>query len=165
MTHEGKAKNRNGTKRMIFALLAIGLELLVILILFFQLNRYAEWINIATRVLALGMVLVIYAKNVTSTMKMPWIILILILPIMGITLYFLVGLNHGTRDMRQRYDEIDKALLPLLPENREELEDLRGALPNVAGVSTYLADNTGYPVYHDTAVTYYDDASPRLRRS
>lgn len=162
MTHEGKAKTRNGTKRMIFALVSIGLELLVILMIFFQLNRYAEWINIGTRFLALGMVLVIYAKNVTSTMKMPWIILILMLPITGITLYFLVGLNRGTRDMRERYDEIDKILLPLLPENREELEALRRELPNAAGVSAYLAENTGFPVYHDTAVTYYDDAAPAL---
>ena len=161
-THEGKAKTRNGVKRMIFALIAIGLELLLLLMMFSQLNRYAEWINILTRVLALVMVLVIYAKNVTSTMKMPWIILILILPIMGITLYFLVGLNRGTRDMRERYAEIDEVLLPLLPENGEELRKLKEAYPNAGGVSAYLAEKAGYPVYANTSVRYYDDAAPGL---
>ena len=90
-TLEGKAESQNGTKRMIFALIAIGLELILILMMFTQLNRYAEWIDIGTRVLAIIMVLVIYSKNVTSTMKMPWIILILVLPIMGITFYLLLG--------------------------------------------------------------------------
>ncbi len=160
--HEGKANTQNGTKRMIFALIAIGLEVLLIVMLFFRLNRYAEWINIATRVLALIMVLVIYARNITSTMKMPWIILILILPIMGITLYFLVGLNRGTRDMRERYAEIDKVLLPFLPQNTEELNSMKKTLPNTAGVSSYLAEKTGYPVYQNSSVTYYDDASPGL---
>ena len=161
-TLEGKAESQNGTKRMIFALIAIGLELILILMMFTQLNRYAEWIDIGTRVLAIIMVLVIYSKNVTSTMKMPWIILILVLPIMGITFYLLVGMNRGTRDMRERYAEIDKALLPQLPENRAEMDALQKTLPDYAGVSAYLAEKAGYPVYRNTSVTYYDDASPGL---
>lgn len=56
-------------------------------------------------------------------MKMPWIILILVFPIMGVSLYLLIGLNGGTRKMKQRYIDIDRKLLPLLPENEEDLEN------------------------------------------
>ena len=35
-------------------------------------------------------------------MKMPWVILILIFPIMGVGLYLLIGLNGGTHKMRER---------------------------------------------------------------
>ena len=45
-------------------------------------------------------------------MKMPWVILILIFPIMGVGLYLLIGLNGGTHKMRERYAEIDSKLLP-----------------------------------------------------
>ena len=48
-------------------------------------------------------------------MKMPWVILILIFPIMGVGLYLLIGLNGGTHKMRERYAEIDSKLLPMLP--------------------------------------------------
>ena len=60
-----------------------------------------------------------YASPVTSTIKVPWILLILMFPIMGLGLYLLVGLNGGTEKMRRRYQKIDEQLLPLLPENRK----------------------------------------------
>ena len=70
-THEGKASSRNGVKRMIFVIISIVLELLLILMMFSQLYMYAEWISILMRVFALILALVIYSKNITSTMKMP----------------------------------------------------------------------------------------------
>ena len=161
-TLEGKASSQNGTKRMIFTLLSIGMELLLIIMLFTRLNVYAEWITVITRILALLLVLSIYARNITSTMKMPWIILILTVPVMGVLLYVLVGLNRGTRDMRKRYEDIDRVLLPMLPENNPELEMLRSKDPSVAGVSDYIQRKAGYPLYHKTDVIYYNDASPAL---
>ena len=65
------------------------------------------------------MVLGLYASNKTSSMKMPWVILILIFPIMGVGLYLLIGLNGGTHKMRERYAEIDSKLLPMLSDNQE----------------------------------------------
>ncbi|MBR0161296.1 MAG: cardiolipin synthase [Oscillospiraceae bacterium] len=161
-THEGKANSRNGVKRMIFVIISIVLELLLILMTFSRLYVLAEWINVFARIFALLLALFIYSKAITSTMKMPWVILILTLPIMGITLYLLVGLNRGPRDMRERYSEIDHALLPLLPENKEELADLKTSFPDAAGIASYIANRAGYPVYQDTDVVYYDDASPAL---
>ena len=161
-THEGKASSRNGVKRMIFVIISIVLELLLILMMFSQLYMYAEWISILMRVFALILALVIYSKNITSTMKMPWVILILTLPIMGITVYLLVGLNRGPRKMREAYAEIDEVLLPLLPENNVELNAMKKALPDVAGISEYIAEKAGYPVYQNTTVEYFDDATPGL---
>ena len=46
-------------------------------------------------------------------MKTPWIILILTFPILGVALYFMIGMNGGTRKMRMRYKRIDEKLLPL----------------------------------------------------
>ena len=56
--------------------------------------------------------------------KLPWILLILMFPIMGLGLYLLVGLNGGTEKMRRRYQKIDEQLLPLLPANRKIQEKL-----------------------------------------
>ena len=38
---------------------------------------------------------------------MPWIILILIMPVLGVCLYLMFQTNKGTRNMRKRYQEID----------------------------------------------------------
>ena len=90
-TLEGRAKTKNGVARLAFSVLCILLEVVFIVALFTRLNRYAEALNLLTRVLGLIVILNMYASPVTSTIKMPWILLILAFPIMGLGLYLLVG--------------------------------------------------------------------------
>ena len=105
-TLEGKAKTKNGVKRLCFSIICILLEVIFIITIVTRLNEYAEIINLFTRILSGILVLGLYASNKTSSMKMPWVILILIFPIMGVGLYLLIGLNGGTHKMRERYAEI-----------------------------------------------------------
>ncbi len=100
----------------------------------------------------------LYSSEKTSSMKTPWIILILIFPIMGVGLYLLIGLNGGTRKMRKRYEDIDRVLLPLLPENHECMEKIREKIPKAGNISEYIQKNAHYPVYQNTDITYYDEA-------
>ena len=113
-TLEGKAKTKNGVKRLCFSIICILLEVVFIITIVTRLNEYAEIINLFTRILSGILVLRLYASDKTSSMKMPWVILILIFPIMGVGLYLLIGLNGGTHKMRERYAEIDSKLLPML---------------------------------------------------
>ena len=113
-TLEGRAKTKNGVKRLCFSAVCILLEAVFIIVMITKLNQYAEIVNLMTRLLAGVLVLKLYASDQTSSMKMPWVILILVFPIMGVGLYLLIGLNGGTRKMRERYDQIDRELLPLL---------------------------------------------------
>ena len=161
-TVEGREKTKNGITRLIFSALCILLEVVFILLLFTRLNRYAEAINLFTRVLGLSIILHMYASPMTATMKMPWILLILVFPVMGLTLYLMVGLNGGTGKMRKRYEEIDAQLLPLLPENEKEREALEKKIPRAANISAYIKKNAWYPVYQNTDVTYYDEAEKGL---
>ena len=161
-TLEGRAKTKNGVTRLVFSVICILLEVIFILLLFTGLNRYAEAINLFTRILGLVIILNMYASPVTSTIKMPWIFLIMVFPIMGLTLYLMVGLNGGTSKMRKRYQKIDEQLLPLLPENHEIQEKLRQSIPKAGNISSYIYRNAYYPVYQNTDVVYYDEAAKGL---
>lgn len=157
-TLEGRAKTKNGVARLAFSVLCILLEVVFIVALFTRLNRYAEALNLLTRVLGLIVILNMYASPVTSTIKMPWILLILAFPIMGLGLYLLVGLNGGTAKMRKRYQKIDEQLLPCLPQNRTIQKKLEQILPKAGNISSYIYRNAFYPVYQNTDVTYFDEA-------
>lgn len=167
-THEKEASVKNGIGRMAFSLIAIVIEVVFIILLFTSLNRYAMWLDILTRVVALLLVLLIYNKPGTSSMKFPWIILVLLLPILGIGLYLIVGLNGGTKKMRKRYRAVDERLLPKLYEGDygKAAEEAAAALAaqdkGLDGISGYLRRNSRYPVYRNTDITYYDDASKGL---
>ena len=157
-TLEGKKKTQNGVKRLAFTVLSILLEVVFLIGIFKGLNEYAVFIDNLTRIFAVILVLKIYGRNETSSMKTPWIILILTFPILGVALYFMIGMNGGTRKMRMRYKRIDEKLLPLLPENKEVLERLNVSDPKAGNVSNYIERNACYPVYQNTDVTYFDEA-------
>ena len=157
-TLEGRAKTKNGVKRLCFSVVCILLEAAFIIAMLTKLNQYAEIVNLMTRLLAGVLVLKLYASDQTSSMKMPWVILILVFPIMGVGLYLLIGLNGGTHKMRERYDQIDRELLPLLSDDSECRERLGRKIPKAGNIADYIQRNAFYPVYQNTDVIYYDEA-------
>ena len=168
MTHEKEAAVKNGVLRMILSVLVILLEIIFLILLFTRLNESAAWIDGVTRLFALLLVLGIYAGPGTSSMKTPWIILILLTPILGTGLYFIIGLNGGTRKMRRRYETVNKQLMPMLMEGdagihtKEAAEKLRETDRQMSGLADYLIKNSGYPLYQNTDIEYYDDAAKGL---
>ena len=158
MTMENQAGTSNGVKRLIFVAIAFVLELALIFSTIFWLNDYAEWIAIGSRILAALLVLFIYNQDKTSAMKMPWIILIMILPVFGTALYLLIGLSVSTRSMKKRYEDVDKRLFPFLPEKEDVAARFAASNKRAAGIARYLKDHSGYPVYDNTDIEYYDDA-------
>lgn len=161
-TVEGNTNIRNGVKRMIFVILALLLEFLFLLVILHQFNDYAEWISILTRVIAAGFVLMIYAQHKTASIKMPWIILMMAVPVVGLSLYLLIGLDRSTKKMRRRYEEIDEILFPMLPEDPEAEQQLRREDPAGANIAGYLKKFARYPLYRNTDVKYYSEASDGL---
>ncbi len=167
-TMENEASVKNGVARMILSVIVIAIEVIFIILLLTKLSRHAAWIEIVLRVAALLLVLYLYNKPGTSSIKMPWIILILMAPILGTGLYLIVGLNGGTKTMRKRYRNIDAELMPLLKagEAGQAAEAAGKALSakseRWATVSNYLSRHTGYPLYDNTDIVYYDDATTGL---
>ena len=161
-TIEQKESNNNGVKRLIFVVLSFALEFLLIFALFFWLNMYAQWIMVVTRILAAVLAIYIYNRNIKAAMKLPWIILILVLPIFGIMLYLLIGMSISTKDMKERYRELDEILFPYLPENRDVLDRLDAQDRRAANIARYIHAKAGYPIYDNTDIVYYDDAAAGL---
>ena len=161
-TMEKEASVKNGVVRMILSVILIAVQVGFIILQFTKLSRYASWIGAAMWVAAMLLALYIYSKPGTSSTKMPWIILILLAPIFGLGLYLIVGLNGGTKMMRERYQAVDKELLPLLEKDDGAAEALAARSERWGTVSRYLARNSGYPVYDDTDIVYYDDAAKGL---
>ena len=62
-TLEGRAKTKNGVTRLVFSVVCILLEVIFVLLLFTGLNRYAEAINLCTRILGLIVILNMYDRS------------------------------------------------------------------------------------------------------
>ena len=162
-TLEKKADVKNGIVRMMFVGIALILEIILITgLAISRLHLYAEWIAVVSRVVAVFLVLGIYSQYKTPSIKIPWIILILVIPVVGILLYIMIGLSGATRKMRRRFEEIDRELFPHLQQDEGVMDRLREEYPSCCGMSEYLLKQAGYPVYQDTKVEYYDNAMDGL---
>jgi cardiolipin synthase len=157
-TVETQASVKNGVSRMIFAVISILLEVAVILLLLFNAGQKANWIYSVLRILGAILVLFIYGSNKTASIRMTWMLVILLLPVCGTVLYLLIGLNGHSLKMRQRYEDIDKILLPLLPANEDVARSAAARDGRLGSLVEYIRRQAGYPVYRNTKIEYFDDA-------
>ncbi|MCR5272720.1 MAG: cardiolipin synthase [Lachnospiraceae bacterium] len=165
---ERKTDVKNGINRMVFTVLVFVAEVVFIIMSFSSIGHFTTWLEEFMRIGALILVLAIYSQEKTSSMKTPWIILILLFPIVGVGLYLITGLNGRTWKMKIRYAEIEKKLLPHLKKGKagtdtdEAFKRLKEWDDQLANVSSYLINKSGYPVYQNTDIEYYDDSTKAL---
>lgn len=161
-TIERDSAVRNGILRMVLAVGSLAINILLVVFVTYSLHKSFTWFGVIFDLLALVTVFYIYGLHTSSSIKIPWMLLIIFAPITGLVFYLLVGFSHSTRKMKTRYDNIDKKLLPLLPDNKEVEDELRKEMPYTANIAHYLKKYSGFPVYKNTDIVYYDDASKGL---
>lgn len=148
--------------RLAFAIVAILIQLFWLVGLLSRLGQAFPWVNGIITVAAIAIALAIYSRKMNAAMKLPWMMLIIVLPVLGIVLYALIGLNGATRRMKKRFTIIDRQLFPLMPQDGQVLETLDEKDRIQANQSRYLLFHMGYPVYQETDIRYFPWASEGL---
>ncbi len=161
-TYEKKAAVKNGVTRLFVVALSVALEVIFIFLIIHWLGEKAPWVEVLLRLFAFFLVVGIYSLDKSASIKMPWLILIMAFPVLGVILYMMIGLSGSTRRMRQRYEKIDRILLPLLTQDPRITKNLAEMSSAASGIACYLKKYSGYPAYQNTDVTYYGDASDGL---
>ena len=154
---EGSVKNSVG--RAAFVFFAIVSQVFWILLLIKRLNEYSTLISLCTTVLTLIVVLWLYNTRMPMGFKLPWIMLILAFPVLGLSLYLLLGRSDITKGMRLRIEKIDEKLEKCLKQEEHILNDLKARDRSAANQMTYISKYAKYPVYENTDVEFYKDAS------
>ena len=93
MRAEQKTAVKNSIGRLVFVALSVLLQVIWICVQAMKLNRYSTWISVATSVLTLVVVILLYGRRTNAAFKMPWIILILAFPVLGLTLLAVLALD------------------------------------------------------------------------
>ena len=167
-TVEKKADVKTGVGRFLFTTVIILLEILLLTRQINHLTFAVEWMTRLITIAALVLALVIYSSDSASSTKLPWIILIMALPVVGIGLFLLAGLNLSTKRMRRRYEDIDAMLLPRLKEGQAgaDTDAASARLGTISrhlhNIAHYIEHSSGYPVYQNTDIEYYASAAECL---
>ena len=147
----------NSIIRLVIVVLSVLFQAGWLLLLVERLNRHSTWISLFTSILSIAVVLRLYSKNINTAMKLPWITLILVFPVMGLSMYLLFVIA-GDPGIGKRLAAVRKRLRTCLPENTPVIAHVEEGDLSAARQFTYLEKNLGWPVYENTAVTYYAEA-------
>lgn len=150
---------KNSVGRLLFVAVAVLLQAGWILLLLVRLNRYSTYISLFTSLLTLIIVIRLYNKRMPVGFKLLWIVIILSFPVLGLSLYLLIGRSSITKGMKRRLETIDGKLEAWLPENTQILEALKENAPFVANQVSYISNYARYPVYQNTDITFFPNAS------
>lgn len=159
MRTEQKSGVKNSIGRLIFVGLSVLLQAAWIVVLFVRLNEYSELINLFTALIGAAVILRICVRSENTAFKLSWVILILLFPLMGLCIYALFGHKDANRGMRMRFERIDAKLLPEIPQEKAVMEQLEETDFYFANQSRYVYDYGKYPVYRNTDVRFYAEAS------
>lgn len=162
MRTEERTSVKNSIGRLVFVALSVIIQVIWICVLVIRLNRYSVGISLFSSIASLLIVLRLYGTHTNAAYKMPWIMLIMAFPIMGLCLYFMLGYPGITRGMRRRFERIDSELLGRLHQDGPVKERMREASLNAANQSDYIWKHGGYPVYQNTEVSFYGDTTVGL---
>lgn len=159
MRVEQKGNVKNSVGRLLFVLLAFFGQIAWIVLLFIRLNSYSVQISLFSSILAFCVVLGIYNGDSNAAFKMPWIILILVFPVLGVCIYLMLGHKYATARTRQHFETIHNNLQQYLKQKEGILSELEQRDWGIANQFRYLSNQEGYPVYNNTKITYYADAA------
>ena len=144
--------------------LIIQIVVLVVVSKFFE--GQTDTINALIRFLSILVVLFIISEKCNPSIKMAWVVFILITPVFGSLLYILIGGKRPRKKLRE-------AIMKSEAENRKykntlvsASEELKKQNESLYIQSRYL-ENIGFPVLKNTYAQYYplgDDAFPVMLR-
>lgn len=159
MRTEQKTAVKNSIGRLAFVALSVLLQIIWIFVQVVKLNRYSTWISVATSILALIVVILLYGRRTNAAFKMPWLILISAFPVLGLGMYLLFGRKEATQRMQERFERIDRSLEGILEQDAAVKERLEQTDRMAANEASYIWNYGKYPMYQNTDVVFYKEAS------
>jgi len=155
-----RKKDQKVSGNAVLRMILVGVSLLIqigwLLLQILELNEYSTHISLITGILSAVVVLKLYSKHTNSAMKMPWIMLIMAFPVMGLSMYLLFELLSDP-GVSKRLKSIRAQMRPFLPQKAGVMEAMEKQDPAAASHFRYLSNALACPVYDNTAVTYYPE--------
>ena len=151
--------------RIFYVAVAMLVQLGWIFLMVLRLAAFSRYVDIVIKLVGVVLVLWILNKEINPSYKLAWTMLILILPILGVVLYFVFGRSRIAAYMQERFNDMLAKSSNLLQTEPDLHEQLRMEDASACNQSDYIYRNSGYPAHGNTTAEYFqvgDDMFPVL---
>ena len=150
---------KNSVGRLLFVVFAVLLQIFWFYLVIVRLTENYIFIATGLRILSVLAIFYIIGKRTNASIKLTWVVFIMAMPILGWILYALVYGSNFSRTMKKRFDVADSMLFPYLDDSHTVLKHLKKENPRIGNQFSMLENLAGFPVYRNTEVVFYKEAS------
>lgn len=151
-------KQHNSVGRALVAVIGLLLQLSWILYHVYRIDDYYPITLTIGKTISILLVLRIYGSHTNAAVKIPWMVLLLVMPITGIILYALFKSKWSLYFTKRKFRHIVGKMILYLKNDEEILEKLKKTDPTIYGQARYISKIGAYPVYEGCKVKYYSEA-------
>ncbi len=134
----------------------ILIELLAVVGIVRSFDYYVPILGLLSLIVSILVVLYLIRRDQASSIKIVWIIIILLVPGFGGLLYLLVGTQNPVRKMEAKIERAHQEIVPYLKQDRIVLDHLKEKDKRFLGTVKNLINGSHYPLYEDTQVEYFE---------
>lgn len=153
-------KGRRGVLRMVFGRTGIVIILLIIQVLalftvFQFIKSLVPYVFGTLIVFTVIMVVFVINSEHNTSVKMSWIIIIMLLPGFGGILYIFIQQDIGHRALKKRFEEVRKESEREFIETSDLMNRLEFQNKGLYNLAAYTVKTGGFPVYENSATKYF----------
>ncbi len=160
-------KSKRGMIRTVFS--RLGLITLLLLLQFALLFSVFRWFATfvphffgSSIVFNLFMAILVINSRADASVKITWLIVIMVLPVFGALLYLYTRSDIGHRTLKKRISDIAKETRFDIRQKQEVLDHLEECNPGAAALTRYIGSCGCHPLWQNTTVTYYPSGEEKL---
>lgn len=157
----------NGFLRVVFSRVAliavlIGIQIAVLVMLYFKFEEYVANINVVMIVFSILMVIYLYNSGMDSSSKLTWMMLIGLFPVPGALFLGFTRLDAGSRSMKRRVIELSERTRDMLEQDPAVIKALEEDGGQIQSLHHFVNLTGSFPVYTNTAIKYFPDGQAFL---
>lgn len=159
-TRKWKRKSRTAVLKLIFSrrtyvILSLLIQFGVLFASIKWLNDYLVYVYGGFSLLGAFVALRIVNSSMNPSLKLTWLIPVLVVPVFGSMFYLYVRADIFTKGAAYSLDGLHKESLPYRKDDREVWETLKAVDEQQANLASYLREHGDFPVYRQTRAEYF----------
>jgi len=137
--------------RVVINGILILFQAIFLFFLFMYLSTASLFIYLFLMIISFFISMALLNDNLNPSFKIPWLLLLIVFPILGVFLYLLNGKIWIRKKYRKERFEIENYEY----QSSKPLEELKSQDKTIYGQARYIYDNVNSPIYKNTTATYY----------
>ena len=142
--------------KLVISLIVLAVQILIFYVIFKSSAVLSAYFKTGVTILQLIVVLYILYGHERLAYKIPWLILIMFLPVVGIVIYFLWGASKVGNKMKKARDKTIANSHHLLPNDTKQIEKIEAIDKQTAKQVKLLKKLSKYPIYDNEGIEYLD---------